>query len=108
LKPVSKSGEPGYDPGRPLIVANIDSGLRIESVGIRHWRHENVKSLCRQSTLKNVEFMDDVVSGCFVELRRENFTDCKSLRFEKLLKRNTFFTLNSLNFERPYKFLHVQ
>lgn len=76
-----KSGEPGYDPGRPLITATVDSGLKISASGIRHWHHDNDgRSLCRQSTPKSVNFMDDVVSGCLIRLQRENFTNCKALR----------------------------
>ena len=83
-----KSGEPGYDPGRPLITASVDSGLKISDSGIRHWHHRGGgggRSLCREASPEKVKFMDDVVSGCLIRLQRENFTNCKALRQDECI-----------------------
>jgi hypothetical protein len=82
-KAVQKSGEPGYDPGRPLVVASqkSNSGFRIDPDGIRHWSNIDSTSLCRKSFHRKVNFFEDVSSGCFVELVRNNFTNCRNLRY---------------------------
>ncbi len=84
VKPVQKSGEPGYDLGKPLILANLATsskpGFKIESLGLQHWSHAKTSSLCRESSPRKVGFMQDTLSGCFIELSRSNFTNCHTLR----------------------------
>ena len=64
-----KSGNPGYDIGKPIKGLNTDPKI---------WgTHQS--SLCRNTPLKPVSFLQNSISGCFLQLSRENFTKCSDL-----------------------------
>jgi hypothetical protein len=77
-----KSGEPGYDFGKPLLAAkNVsEPELEVDPRGPRLWTSTDPTSLCRHSSLKKIEFLKDSQSGCLLELSKANFTNCQDLK----------------------------
>jgi len=43
-------------------------------------KHETIGSLCKESSLEKVSFLDEIYSGCFIELQKSNFLKCSELR----------------------------
>jgi hypothetical protein len=66
-----RSGNPGYDRGRPVVVG------RGESFDV--WRAD-ASSLCQSAGVERIAFGVDVSSGCLLALARSNFSDCAALR----------------------------
>lgn len=81
---LKKSGQPGYNPGQPIITGEESSRnnrIQPSDFGLKLWQTvSNSRSLCRQSGLQNVQFLRDFQSGCLLELSRDNFTDCARLQ----------------------------
>ncbi len=70
-----RSGQPGYDIGGALVTSGSFHTWSLPA------SQSQDSSLCRDASVRKVSFGDDVVaSGCFVELGRDNFTDCRQLR----------------------------
>ena len=88
------SGNPGYVVGKPLIVGTPDvdsSEIFVESSGFQTWVPAS-SSLCRDSSVTPVNFGQDTRSGCFVQLSRDNFTDCETLAESILLLQDSLLT----------------
>ena len=64
-----KSGNPGYNIGKPIKGLNTDP---------KTWG-THPSSLCRNTPLKPISFLQNSISGCFIRLSRDNFTQCSEL-----------------------------
>ena len=74
-----KSGNPGYNIGAPI--RGLHNISKEESTP-KIWSGQEPSSLCRTSSLRDISFLEDTQSGCFLQLSRENFTNCEQLRNE--------------------------
>ena len=83
-----KSGNPGYDIGKPI--KGLDNDPKVW--GTHH------SSLCRHSPLRPVPFLQDSISGCLLQLSRDNFTNCADL--SEALRDLHFQAISTLNISK--------
>ena len=76
---ISRSGNPGYDIGKPLISAKNISDKEIAFLPSPKLWSTSRTSKCLSSPLQSILFLKETQSACLVHLSKSNFTDCKQL-----------------------------
>nr|XP_046243359.1 tectonic-2 [Scatophagus argus] len=78
-----KSGNPGYQVGRPVIAGIVDTldnyTGSIQRTSINLWKPVS-DGLCSAAELKPVVFGENSTSGCLLPVSRQNLTQCDLLR----------------------------
>ncbi|KAG2471459.1 TECT2 protein, partial [Polypterus senegalus] len=75
-----KSGNPGYQIGKPVIAGNLQSGTgKINRTTLNLWEPVG-NGLCSNAKTTAVLFRQDSITGCLLQLSQQNFTNCTYLR----------------------------
>ncbi|XP_067862351.1 tectonic-2 isoform X2 [Heptranchias perlo] len=79
LPNVTRSGNPGYQTGKPVLAASI-SGKTLQKAPLSIWRPVG-NGLCSSAHTTSVLFGEDSTSGCLLRLSSDNFRNCTDLRY---------------------------
>lgn len=78
-----RSGNPGYETGKPLIAGDItENGDIVYSNNQIHVLKPAPNGLCQFSSPHNATFREDIDSACFLQLSANSLSDCNDLRNE--------------------------
>ena len=110
LTKVKRSGNPGYQTGKPLVFAR-----RLEKVdkfeqdprGFRVWGSNSPSSLCLENDLSEVYFGENLISSCYIRLKESHLRNCQHLmeditELQKTLMRSRYVVRGGdYNFTEP-------
>ena len=113
-----RSGNPGYNLMAPVVfVKRVEDGTNktfvMDQEGFRVWGDNNYNSQCSENTLETVKFGQNSLTGCYVRMKKEMFSDCEDLeqrisRVQDSLIQSTFVSKSGdLNLTLTENFIQI-